>query len=147
MPSTVRLSDDSFLVTLRRINKDKSVMESAIEAYISGDRCRTWRHLSTIREMKSNSNPPASVLLKDGRVCTVYGDRDTGRMCGKYSADQGATWGEEFVIRENYGSLDGWADMGYPRLVQRPDGHLVVMYYWASPEHPQHHIAASIWAP
>ena len=68
-------------------------------------------------------------------------------MCGKNSADQGATWGEEFVIRENYGSLDGWADMGYPRLVQRPDGHLVVMYYWASPEHPQHHIAASIWAP
>lgn len=40
-----------------------------------------------------------------------------------------------------------WADMGYPRLARRTDGKLVAMYYWASSEHPQQHIAATIWQP
>jgi hypothetical protein len=38
-------------------------------------------------------------------------------------------------------------DLGYPRLVQRPDGKLVAMYYWATKENPEQHIAASIWQP
>lgn len=147
MPSTVQLDGDRFLLTYRRINADKSAMASAIEAYVSEDRCRTWRYLSTVKEIKNNSNPPALVRLADGRLCCIYGDRDTGRMCGKYSADDGVTWGDEFVIRESYQSMDEWADMGYPRLVQRTDGKLVAMYYWASPEHPQQYIAASIWTP
>ncbi|GMV93057.1 MAG: hypothetical protein AMXMBFR82_28350 [Candidatus Hydrogenedentota bacterium] len=147
MPSTVQLSDMKFLLTFRKINTDKSVMESTIDAYVSEDRCQSWRYLSTVKEIKTNSNPPALVRLADGRLCCIYGDRDTGKMCGKYSADDGATWGEEFVIRESYQSEDEWADMGYPRLVQRTDGKLVAMYYWASPEHPQQYIAASIWTP
>lgn len=147
MPSTVQLSDMKFLLTFRKINTDKSVMESTIDAYVSEDRCQSWRYLSTVKEIKTNSNPPALVRLADGRLCCIYGDRDTGKMCGKYSADDGATWGDEFVIRESYQSEDEWADMGYPRLVQRTDGKLVAMYYWASPEHPQQYIAASIWSP
>lgn len=55
--------------------------------------------------------------------------------------------GEEIVLRSKYGSLDSWADMGYVRLLERSDGKLVAMYYWASPEHPQQYIAASIWQP
>jgi Neuraminidase (sialidase) len=68
-------------------------------------------------------------------------------MCGKYSTDNGKTWGDEFTLRDAYKSTDGWADMGYPRLVQRPDAKLVALYYWASEEHPQQHIAATIWTP
>lgn len=147
MPNTVQLSDNKFLLTFRKINVDKTEMESTIDAYVSEDRCRSWRYLSTIKEIKTNSNPPATVKLSDGRVCCIYGDRDLGELCGKYSSDEGQTWGEEFIVRKKYQSMDSWADMGYPRLVQRTDGKLVVMYYWASPEHPQQHIAASIWTP
>jgi len=147
MPSTVQLSDTKFLLAFRKINTDKSELESTIDVYVSTDRCRSWSYLNIIKEIKTNSNPPALVRLDDGRLCCVYGDRDTGKMCGKYSADEGATWGDEFIIRESYQSVDEWADMGYPRLVQRTDGKLVAMYYWASPEHPQQYIAASIWTP
>jgi hypothetical protein len=147
MPNTVQLSKDKFLLTYRKINIPKTPIESTIDAYVSNDRCKTWRFISTIKEIKTNSNPPAIVKLDDGRLCCIYGDRDAAKVCGKYSSDEGKTWGKEFVIREHYKSLDGWADMGYPRLVKRPDGKLVAMYYWASPDHPQHFIAASIWKP
>jgi len=147
MPSTIQLSENDFLCTFRKIYVDKSILESTIDAYISEDRGRTWRYRSTIKKIATNSNPPATLKLASGRLCSIYGDRDTQQVAGKYSDDNGKTWGEEFVIREGYKSTDGWADMGYPRLLQRTDGKLVAIYYWASPEHPQQHIAASIWSP
>ena len=42
---------------------------------------------------------------------------------------------------------DGLRDMGYVRLVQRSDGKLVAIYYWATNDKPQQYIAASIWEP
>jgi len=56
-------------------------------------------------------------------------------------------WGPELVLRGGYHSLEDDEDFGYPRLVQRSDGRVVVMYYWASAEHPTQHIAATIWEP
>ena len=147
MPNTIQLSEDTFLLTFRKINDPKTPIESTIEAYISTDRCQSWKFLSTIKEIKENSNPPAIVQTDDGRLCCAYGDRDSGKICGTYSSDVGKTWSEEFVIRESYQSLDEWADMGYVRLVKRTDGKLVAMYYWASPDHPQQYIAATIWKP
>ena len=145
MPQTIKLSNGDYLLAFRRINKPKTPIESGIDFYISKDNCKTWNFLSTIVEFVDNSNPPAIVEMADGRICCIYGDRDKEVLAGKYSDDKGATWGDEFVIRDEYKSVDGWADMGYPRLVQRPDGKLVAMYYWASAEHPQQHIACSIW--
>jgi len=147
MPSTVQLSPSKFLLTYRKINVPKTPLESTIDAYVSNDRCKTWTYLSTLKEIKTNSNPPAVVKLDDGRLCCIYGDRDAAKLCGKYSSNEGESWGEEFVIRDDYSSFDDWADMGYPRLVKRTDGKLVAMYYWASPEHQQHFIGASIWKP
>ena len=147
MPCTIRLSPEKFLLAFRKINVDKSVLESTIDAYLSTDRCQSWQYLSTVKEIKHNSNPPALLQLVDGRLCCIYGDRDVGKICGKYSQDEGQTWGPEFVIRDDYVDADDWTDMGYPRLLQRADGKLVALYYWASPDHPQHYIAASIWQP
>ena len=147
MPQTIRLSNGDYLLAFRKIFADRSKMESAIDTCLSEDECSTWRPRSRVKEIRNNSNPPTLVELKDGRVCCVYGDRDAQRIAGKYSDDKGKTWGEEFVVRERYQSVDGWADMGYPRMFQRPDGKLAVMYYWASAEHPQQHIACSIWEP
>lgn len=146
MSHTAQLDENRFLMTLRRINKKGSPVSGLVEAYISEDRCRSWYYYSTIKEIKTHSNPPAVVKLQDGRVCVVYGDRDTATINGKYSSDGGLTWGEEFLIRDGYES-DDWADLGYPRLVQRPDGKLVAMYYYADGGRPEPYIAASIWTP
>jgi hypothetical protein len=150
MPSTIRLQDERFLLAFRKIYVDQSKLESTIDAYLSTDRCRSWHYLSTVKAIKNNSNPPALVQLDDGRLCCIYGDRDAGKICGKYSSDSGKSWGLEFTLRQNYeksNDADDWADMGYPRLLKRADGQLVAVYYWASPEHPQHYIEAAIWRP
>lgn len=147
MPQTVRLNNGDYLMAFRKIYLIKHDVESAIEVWASKDECKTWRHRGIVRTFEDNSNPPAIVELEDGRICCVYGDRDAQRVAGKYSNDQGETWGTEFVIRDHYQSVDDWADMGYPRIIQRPDGKLAVIYYWASEQHPQQHIACSIWQP
>ena len=147
MPCTIRLDDDKYLLAFRKINTDKSKLESTIDTYLSTDRCQSWEYLSTLKEIKQNSNPPAMVKLDDDRLCCIYGDRDAQQLCGKYSNDAGKTWGAEFVIRSQYKKTDDWADMGYPRLLKRSDGKLVAVYYWSSPERPQHYIEASIWKP
>jgi len=147
MPSSIRLADGGLLCIFRKIYLDKSILESTIDAYHSEDGGNSWRFRSTIKKIATNSNPPATIQLADGRLCTIYGDRDAQIMAGKYSTDGGKTWGEEFTLRDNYKSTDDWADMGYPRLVQRPDGQLVALYYWATDQHPQQYIAATIWTP
>ena len=145
MSQTIRLSNGDFLMAFRKIYTDKSQLESTIDTYRSQDQCRTWSYLSTVKEIKTNSNPPSMIELSDGRLCCVYGDRDARRMVAKYSYDKGETWTSEFVLRDDYATNDDWADMGYPRLVQRPDGSLVALYYWSTDDHPQHYIACSIW--
>jgi hypothetical protein len=146
MSQTIPLTNGKLLLTHRNIFRDRD-REATIEAYVSGDRGATWRHLSTIKTMKRSSNPPATVQLKDGRLVCIYGDRHVKEIRGRYSSDGGETWGEEFVIRDDYEALDDDPDLGYTRLVQRADGRLVAMYYWATAEHPQQHIAATIWTP
>lgn len=145
MSQTVQLTNGRLVLTYRNIFKDER--KATIEAYVSEDRGLTWSHLSQIKTMERSSNPPATVQLKDGRLVCLYGDRQVKEIRGRSSADNGASWGEEFVIRDDYGSLDDDPDLGYTRLVQRGDGKLVAMYYWATPEHPQQYIAASIWTP
>ena len=146
MPQTIRLSNGDYLLTCRKIfNTEFHV--GLVDAYVSKDNCETWAYLSRIKEIRTHSNPPALVQLDDGRLVCLYGDRDTKRIAGKYSADNGATWSSEFIVRDGFRSVDEWADLGYPRLVQRPDGKLVAMYYWATAEHPQQFIGASIWDP
>jgi len=95
-----------------------------------------------------NGNPPALAKLRDGRLCCVYENRALLKMLARFSEDDGATWGPEIVFRDDY-QVDSFGDrdLGYPRLVQRPDGKLVAIYYWATKQHPQLHIAATIWDP
>jgi hypothetical protein len=56
------------------------------------------------------------------------------------SPDGGRTWSSEINLRD-----DGlnW-DMGYPRMVQRPDGKLVTAYYYATASRPQQFIGVTI---
>jgi hypothetical protein len=87
-------------------------------------------------------NPPTLTRLDDSRICLTYGYRDAPyRMCGRVSDDDGATWGDEIVLRDN----GGGHDIGYPRSVQRGDGKIVTVYYWHDTPDGERHIAATIW--
>ena len=153
MPSTVRCSPTTLVSALRRrIDTKRPNGEDAhrnwIDVYRSTDDGLTWEFLSKVADTAGGAghigNPPALTRLGDGRLCVAYGYR--GTPCGirtKLSGDGGATWGCELVLRD-----DGrtW-DLGYPRMVQRSDGKLVTIYYFTTHDHPEQHIAATIWDP
>ena len=104
MSQTIQLSEDEFLLAYRRIYVDDAHADE-IEVWRSGDGCRNWQVLSTVKVMKTHSNPPALLLLRDGRICCIYGDRDVGEIRGRYSRDDGASWGPEFIIRDDFQAL------------------------------------------
>jgi hypothetical protein len=144
MPSTVRISKKKLVSALRRKYPDQWV-----DVFASNDNGESWKFLSKVADTGGwNGNPPALVKLKDGRICCVYGNRTTRTMNTRYSRNEGKSWGREYILRNDYqtDSLND-PDLGYPRVVERPDGKLVAMYYWATRANLHHHIAATIWDP
>lgn len=144
MPSTVRISQNKLITALRRRHPG-----DWIDVFVSNNSGNTWSFLNKVTDTYCcNGNPLALVRLSDGRLCCAYGNRSDRRIEARISKDQGATWSQEIVLRDYY-LTDTYrdADLGYCRMVQRPDGKLVTIYYWATPTHPAHHIAATIWDP
>ncbi len=139
MPSAVRLPDGRYLCAVRqRINKSKWT-----DIFESRDGCRTWRKISLLE--KGSSNPATLVLLSDGRIAAIYGNRRES-PCGvsaKISKDGGRIWSPEIVLRND---ARKW-DIGYTRATRRPDGKIVAVYYYTTKEIPHNFIAASIWSP
>ena len=157
MPSTVRLSENHFVSALRRrqdvhIENDVDYSRDWIDAYESKDGGKRWRFLSKVadtetddaNEEERNGNPPSLIRLRDGRLCVTYGYRAYPYgIRARLSSDNGKTWSEQIHLRD-----DGctW-DLGYTRTLQRTDGKLVTVYYYATAGKPQQHIAATIWEP
>jgi len=157
MPSTVRLSGNCLVSALRRrldvhLEDDVDFSKDWIDVYQSKDGGKTWRLLSKVADTETdnandeerNGNPPSLIRLKNGRLCVTYGYREFPYgIRAKLSSDNGKTWSEEIHLRD-----DGrtW-DLGYTRTVQRPDGKIVTIYYYATEENPEQHIAATIWDP
>ena len=139
MPSTVRLGPESLLTAIRREERDSGFLD----LYRSDDTGRTWRYLGKVVE-KTGDNPPAMIRLRDGRIVLSYGYREAPYgLRAKISADDGSTWGEEIILRQDGGT---W-DLGYPRIMQRTDGKLVNVYYFADTADTERYIAATIWDP
>ena len=144
MPSTVRCSATKLVTVVRRRSGD-----CWVDCYVSNDNGSSWTFQSKVGDTGDwNGNPPAMVRLRDGRLCCVYGNRDVARIYARYSEDEGQTWLEEFTIRDDFKrDSEDDPDLGYPRIVQRPDGKLVAVYYWATEQNFHQHIAATIWSP
>lgn len=136
MPSTLRLSGD-VLLTAIRMGKP----EYRIELWRSDDLGAHWTHVSAVTG-DIGGNPPASVLLPDGRLCVTYGYRrkPTG-IRARTSSDHGKTWSPEIIIRDD--GYDG--DLGYPRTVIRPDGTVLTVYYYNGPRVEDRSIEATFW--
>jgi len=138
MPSTVRTPAGTLLTTIRMGKPSAS-----IELWRSDDLGQNWTHVSAVTG-NIGGNPPATVLLPDGRLCVTYGYRrkPTG-MRARISADEGKTWLPEIVIRDD--GFDG--DLGYPRALVRPDGKIFNVYYYNGPREEDRAIEGTFWTP
>ncbi|WP_209330446.1 sialidase family protein [Lunatimonas salinarum] len=141
MPASVKLSDQELYVAVRRREADRRF----IGAYRSLDKGKTWQQEADPVEDCGIGNPPALVRLQDGRLCLIYGYRaEPYSIMARLSNDGGKSWSSDYVIRSDGASRD----MGYPRVVQRPDGKLVILYYFNDHNSgPERYIGASIWEP
>ncbi|HUT28837.1 MAG TPA: sialidase family protein [Sedimentisphaerales bacterium] len=149
MPSAVRTSPSRLVAATRRKlrNNDTRRNSNWIEASVSTDNGASWQYLSKVSDTdrgEENGSPPAMVRLRDGRLAVAYGYRSWPLgIRARISEDDGKTWSDEIVLRDD-GHI--W-DLGYPRMMQRPDGKLVTIYYHNTREHPEPHIVATIWDP
>jgi hypothetical protein len=141
MPASVRLSPSRILVAVRCREEGRNW----IDLYGTDDNAETWSFLNTpVRNTGAGGNPPALARLDDGRLCLVYGYRDPpSGIRARVSGDEGETWGEELILRDDGGNHD----IGYPRTVMRADGSLVIVYYFNDRPEGERYIAATIWAP
>lgn len=66
----------------------------------------------------------------------------------RFSKDNGGSWSDEIALQCEYSAS---RDVGYLRMVQRPYGKLVLIYYWnnanKSITEPYRHIAYTIFGP
>jgi hypothetical protein len=146
MPASVRLSSKEILVTTR----DQLAPNAWISTYYSRDNGKSWENLGKAVEDAGIGNPPAMIKMKDGRLCLIYGYRSdpesnkTSDIRARLSSDNGRTWSSDFILRND----GAGRDIGYPRVVQRPDGKIVAVYYFTDKETgPERYIGATIWAP
>jgi hypothetical protein len=152
MPATVMISPDYMVTALRRrYNAPKEVNHSLrdnwIDVYETRDGGRSWQFLSKVAETdrgRRNGNPPSLVRLSDGTLVVAYGYRgDPYSIRARTSRDNGLTWSKEIIIRDD---AIKW-DMGYVRMVVLPEDKVAMVYYYATEERKEQHIAATIWDP
>lgn len=144
MPSTVRLSDDHLVMTRRCREGEDEEHHRWIDVWESRDNGKSWEFVEDAVLENGEGNPPAMILLEDGRLCLTYGVRKAPfEMQARFSSDGGETWSEPFVLQTD----GGGRDLGYPRTLQRPDGKIVTLYYYYPSDSPYRRIMATIWDP
>ncbi len=148
MPSSVRLSPTELITTIRT-RTDRWL--DLITAYYSDDDGYSWRKLrDPVADTGNGGSPPALIKLEDGRLLLGYAYRSEfgSRMSIRLSSDNGRSWSDEIVIRGGDGAN---RDCGYPRLIQRDDGKVILIYYWNNANdidaNPYRYIASSIFDP
>ncbi len=138
MPSTVRISENTLVTSLRqRFEGGKW-----IDIYRSDDLGKNWTHLT--KAVDRVNNPPSLVKLPDDRLVLIYCYRlKPYGLRAKISKDNGQTWSDEIILRD-----DGLSwDIGYVQSKVRSDGKIVSVYYYHTKQKPRQHIAATIWQP
>jgi Neuraminidase (sialidase) len=144
MPASIRLSASELLCLRRCRDPAGESRRSWIDAFLSTDNGRSWNYLNDAVPDTGEGNPPSLIRLRDGRLCLTYGYRAPPfSMCARLSTDEGRSWSEPTVLRDDGASRD----IGYPRSVQRPDGMVVTVYYFHDQTDVDRKIVATIWDP
>jgi hypothetical protein len=150
MPASLRLSPTRILTLLRCRERERRW----IEAWTSDDNGQTWQFLNKPAlesgdederlEHRGRDAPPSLLMLQDRRLALIYNYRSPPfGIRAKLSLDNGQTWSDEMILRDDGGN---W-DLGYVRSVQRPDGKIVSVYYYNDDPDEERYIAATIWDP
>lgn len=141
MPATVRIADNE-LYTILRSRSDSKRWQQAFRSIDDG---KTWTREIDPVDSAGEGNPAALIKLSDGRLCMTYGYRaQPFSIRAKLSDDNGKTWGDDIILRDDGANRD----IGYTRMVQRPDGKVVVTYYFNDEKTgPERYIAATIFDP
>ena len=141
MPSSVRISPTELVSTVRELEVPN---KSWIDAYASHDNGKTWTFLSRPVADTGEGNPPSLVKLPDGRLSLIYCVRKAPfTLEARLSSDNGRSWGEPIVLRDDIGGRD----VGYLRSILRPDGKIVSVYYIHVKGNPTRFIGGTIWGP
>ena len=148
MPSSLRLSTSKLLTVIR--SRTTSGLD-LLTSYISNDNGETWYKLKDpVADTGKGGSPAALLQLKDGRLALAYIYRSNygSRVNIRFSSDEGSSWSDEIVIRYGDGTN---RDCGYPRMIEREDGKLVLIYYWNNvnkkESEPYRYIASTIFDP
>jgi hypothetical protein len=135
MPATQRVGPTALLTLVRH--------RGFIDAWRSEDDGKTWTYANRPAPDTGSGNPPSLIRLSDGRLLLTYGYRKQPfGIRARFSSDDGATWSDERILRDDGGN----GDIGYPRSAQRPDGQVVTVYYYHL-ENRERSIEATIWRP
>lgn len=145
MPASLRVSATRILVAVRVKSgiTDFTEAQHFIDLYASDDDGATWHYFNRpVPNTGKGGNPPTLTRLQDGRICMTYGYRAAPfGLRAKLSTDEGGTWGEEIILRDDGGNHD----IGYPRTVQRTDGTIVTVYYYNDQAEGDRYLAATLW--
>lgn len=146
---TARLFDNELYTMMR--SRELEPRRDFLKSYRSKDNGQTWQEeTNPAFETCYGGSPPALVQMEDGRLLLPYIYRsDYGsKVYFRISESEGKMWGNEITVRSGDGATK---DVGYSRMVQRPDGNLVILYYWNNAlqagSDPYLYIAASIVDP
>jgi len=98
----------------------------------------TWGRLA---DSGITGHPPHLLRLRNGHILLTYGYRHAPfGVRAAISTDEGRTWGDEFILRD-----DGLGpDLGYPMSTQLADGTIFTVYYIRVAGGPTH-IAGTLW--
>jgi hypothetical protein len=141
--SPALLPDGRILVALRCQIDGANAWPELVESTDGG---WSWRFVSRIADWGS---PTDLACLRDGRVVAVYGRRTPPfGIRARVTEDAGRTWGPELVLRDDGASFD----LGYPRVVELPDGDVLATYYFNEADGVDcngglRHVAATIFTP
>ena len=119
-PHAIQLKSGRILVHIR---VEKYGQLFAIYQCYSDDNGKTFTAPTLLIEKGS---PPHLMQLESGRVICSYGYRsEPFGQRARYSDDDGNTWSEEIILRDDGPS----SDLGYPSTVELSDGSLLTVYY------------------
>lgn len=134
MPSSVRISPSELYTVMR--SRSPEPRRDFLKAFRSTDNGASWQEeINPAFDTGDGGSPPALLQMTDGRLALSYIHRSRygSRVHLRFSENHGRTWSNEITLRSGE---EGTKDVGYPRMVQRPDGKLVIIYYWNNALNP-----------
>ncbi len=100
------------------------------------------RHWTLPERMNIDGTPPHLLRHSSGAIVLSYGYRNPGYgQRARVSYDEGRTWSEDIVIRDDGES----GDLGYPCSIELRDGSIFTVYYQALPGRKNTSILWSRW--